>query len=178
MKSLLGPLSPERGEPKRSHRIPVGAERRRRADSAQALQKESTILTPSNMSRTSKTCQNADPMAAPVPIHPSFEDRPDVPDRVFASLDDDAYHRQVAVWQSLLERVEMPDLYHVHHLTYVNDAVAALGDRPTVVHLHGTELNMLAEIRLSGAKRWKHAGAWDQRMVRAGRRADRLVVVY
>ena len=91
--------------------------------------------------------QGRNPMAAPVPFHPSFEDRPGVPDRVFASLDGDAYHRQVSVWQSLLERVRPPDLYHIHHLTHVNDAVAALGDRPTVVHLHGTELKMLAEIR-------------------------------
>ena len=74
--------------------------------------------------------QGRDPMAAPVPFHPSFEDRPDVPDRVFASLDDVAYQRQIAVWQSLLERVGLPDLYHIHHLTHVNDAVAALGDRP------------------------------------------------
>ena len=68
--------------------------------------------------------QGRDPMAAPVPFHPSFEDRPGVPDRVFASLDDIAYQRQVAVWQSLLERVGLPDLYHIHHLTHVNDAVA------------------------------------------------------
>ena len=121
--------------------------------------------------------QGRDPMAAPVPFHPSFEDRPGVPDRVFASLDDVAYHRQVAVWQTLLERVGLPDLYHIHHLTHVNDAVAALGDRPTVVHLHGTELKMLAEIRLRGGERWKHAAVWVQRLVRAGRRADRLVVI-
>ena len=121
--------------------------------------------------------QGRDPMAAPVPFHPSFEDRQGVPDRVFASLDDDAYNRQVAAWQSLLERVGLPDLYHIHHLTPVNDAVAALGDRPTVVHLHGTELKMLAEIRRGGGERWKHAAEWDQRLVRAGRRADRLVVI-
>ena len=121
--------------------------------------------------------QGRDPMAAPVPIHPSFEDRPDVPDRVFASLDDDAYQRQVAVWQSLLERVEPPDLYHIHHLSHVNDAVAALGARPTVVHLHGTELKMLAAIRSGGQERWKHAADWDRRLVSAGRRADRLVVI-
>jgi glycosyltransferase involved in cell wall biosynthesis len=62
-------------------------------------------------------------------------------------------------------------------LTHVNDAVAALGDRPTVAHLHGTELKMLAEIRLSGEKRWRHAAEWDQRLVRAARRADRLIVI-
>ena len=36
-----------------------------------------------------------------------FEDRPGVPNRVFACLDDVAYQCQVAVWQSLLERVGM-----------------------------------------------------------------------
>ena len=77
--------------------------------------------------------QGRDPMAAPVPFPPSFEDRPDVPDRVFASLDDDVYRRQVAVWQSLLERVGLPDLYHINHLTHVNDAVSAVGDRKSVV---------------------------------------------
>ena len=120
--------------------------------------------------------QGQDPMAAPVPFHPSFEDRSGVPDRIFASLDDDAYQRQVEVWQSLLERVGPPDLYHIHHLTHVNDAVAALGDRPSLVHLHGTELKMLTEIRSSG-ERWKHAAEWDQRLVRASLRADRLVVI-
>ena len=37
----------------------------------------------------------ADPMAADPPMHPSYEDRPGAPDRVFASLDDDEYERQV-----------------------------------------------------------------------------------
>ncbi len=38
--------------------------------------------------------QGRDPMAAPVPFHPSFEDRPGVPDRVLACLDDVTYQRQ------------------------------------------------------------------------------------
>ena len=37
--------------------------------------------------------EGRDPMAVEVPIHPSFEDRPDVPDRIFAKLDDDEYRR-------------------------------------------------------------------------------------
>ncbi len=121
--------------------------------------------------------EGRDPMAAPVPIHPSFEDRPGVPDRVFASLDDDEYLRQVDVWRSLLESVEEPDLYHVHHLTHVNDAIAAVSDRPVVVHLHGTEMKMLAEIRAGGADRWEHAAEWDRRLVRAANRAERLMVI-
>lgn len=118
-----------------------------------------------------------DPMLAPVPIHPSFEDRPGVPDRIFASLGDAEHRRQVAVWRSLLERVAESDLYHVHHLTHVNDAITAVSDRPVVVHLHGTELKMMDEIRAGGTDRWEHAAEWEERLVDAARRADRLIVI-
>jgi glycosyltransferase involved in cell wall biosynthesis len=121
--------------------------------------------------------QGRDPMAAPVPMHPSFEDRPAVPDRVFASIDDTDYRHQVAVWRSLLERIGPADLYHVHHLTHVNDAVLSFGHVPVVGHLHGTELKMLTEISATGADAWPHASAWQQRLVAAAQRATRLVVV-
>ena len=39
-----------------------------------------------------------DPMRADPPMHPSFEDRPGAADRVFASLDDDEFERQVTAW--------------------------------------------------------------------------------
>ena len=121
--------------------------------------------------------EGRDPMTARVPIHPSFEDRPGVPDRVFASVGDDAYRLQVSVWQTLLESVEPPDVYHVHHLTHVNDAIDRLDGVPTVAHLHGTELKMLEQIRSGGAERWSEAGVWDQRLVAAAHRADRVIVI-
>ena len=40
----------------------------------------------------------AEPLAAPVPFPPSYEDRPDAPDRVFAAVDDGAYERLVGAW--------------------------------------------------------------------------------
>ena len=118
-----------------------------------------------------------DPMAAPVPIHPSFEDRPGVPDRVFASIDSEAYERQVATWQTLLQETDAPDIYHVHHLTHVNDAVDRVDRRPVVAHLHGTELKMLEDIRRGAPNRWSHADEWDRRLVAAAHRADRLIVI-
>ena len=121
--------------------------------------------------------QGRDPMAAPVPIHPSFEDRPNVPDRVFATLDDDEYRHQVEAWRLLLERVGPPDLYHVHHLTHVNDAVLAYENVPVIAHLHGTELKMLAETRVASADSWPYASEWEERLVAAAQRASRLVVV-
>jgi hypothetical protein len=38
----------------------------------------------------------AEPVAAPVPFQPSYEDRPEAPDRTFAAVDDPAYERLVA----------------------------------------------------------------------------------
>ena len=118
-----------------------------------------------------------DPMTAPVPIHPSFEDRPGVPDRVFASIGSEAYERQVAIWVDLLEEAGAPDIYHVHHLTHVNDAIPRMHRQPVVAHLHGTELKMLDDIRHGEALRWLHAEEWDQRLVAAAHRADRFIVI-
>lgn len=121
--------------------------------------------------------QGRDPMTAPVPIHPSFEDRPGVPDRVFAAVGDEAYQHQVAAWQRLLSDVGSPDVYHVHHLTHVNDAIDHLNARPIIAHLHGTELKMLEEIRRGGSERWLQASEWDQRLVAAAHRANRVIVI-
>jgi len=121
--------------------------------------------------------QGRDPMMAPVPMHPSFEDRPGAPDRVFGSISPFEYSRQIAVWRTLLEGVTRPDLYHVHHLTHVNDAIRALGETPVVVHLHGTELAMLSVIADQTPPAWQYASQWRRRLVAAARRADRLVVV-
>ena len=38
-------------------------------------------------------------------MHPSYEDRPGAPDRVFASLDDEEYERQVVAWCRALQSV-------------------------------------------------------------------------
>jgi len=121
--------------------------------------------------------QGRDPMAAAVPMHPSFEDRPDVPDRIFTALDNAAYLHQVEAWRSILERVGPPDVYHVHHLTHVNDSLMAFPDVPLVVHLHGTELKMLDKVRSGEGGQWPYSSEWQQRLIAAARRANRLVVV-
>jgi hypothetical protein len=46
----------------------------------------------------------AQPLGAPVPFPPSYEDRPAAPDRVFADVDDAAYERLVAAWIDVLAR--------------------------------------------------------------------------
>ena len=44
-----------------------------------------------------------DPLGADPPMHPSYEDRPGAPDRVFASLDDAAFEHQVVAWSRALQ---------------------------------------------------------------------------
>jgi len=65
--------------------------------------------------------------AGTAPLHPSFEDRPGAPDRVFASLDEDEYERQVRAWCSGLERAGAAevDVLPLHHLTGVIEDVLA-----------------------------------------------------
>ena len=121
-----------------------------------------------------------DPLMADPPMHPSFEDRPGAPDRVFANVDDDTYEHLVEAWIGHLERAGAADadLLHLHHLTPLNEAAArAFPDKPVVGHLHGTELLMLREIELGLHPGWEHADAWVERMRRWADRCRRLFVL-
>ena len=109
-----------------------------------------------------------DPMFPDVdtpPMHPSFEDRPGAADRCFATLDDAAFERQVGAWSDALRAIEAAgaDVLHLHHLTPIDAAAAAVApSTPVVSHLHGTELLMLE----SSAQQL-------QRYFRSGRLEDR-----
>jgi glycosyltransferase involved in cell wall biosynthesis len=118
--------------------------------------------------------------AGDAPMHPSFEDRPDAPDRVFARVDDDGYERHVAAWAAALERVDAAsfDVLHLHHLTPLHEAAARVApDVPVVAHLHGTELLMLERIAAGPPATWTHATAWAERMRRWAARAERLLLL-
>jgi glycosyltransferase involved in cell wall biosynthesis len=116
-----------------------------------------------------------DPLAADPPLHPSFEDRPGAPDRVFANLDDELFEHHVAFWQRELAAAGAAeaDVLHLHHLTPLNEAAArSFPDKPLVGHLHGTELLMLRDI-----DRFEHGAAWAERMRRWARACDRVLVL-
>jgi glycosyltransferase involved in cell wall biosynthesis len=120
-----------------------------------------------------------DPMRADPPMHPSYEDRPGAPDRVFASLDDDEYERQVAAWCRALQSVgaARTDVLHLHHLTPLNEAAARVAPGvPIVGHLHGTELLMLEAIE-HDPRRWPHAAAWAARMRQWANACERLILL-
>lgn len=92
----------------------------------------------------------ADPMDAPIPLHASFETKPDVPDRVLTDVAPAQLQHAVRVWQRHLEAAPgfaTADVLHVHHLGVLQLAArAAAPDTPIVTHLHGTELKLLEEV--------------------------------
>jgi glycosyltransferase involved in cell wall biosynthesis len=114
------------------------------------------------------------------PMHPSYEDRPDAPDRVFAALDDRAYEQHVAAWCRALEEAGAADadVLHLHHLTPIHEAAARVApDVPVVGHLHGTELLMLERIAEGPPATWRHADAWRRRMRRWAQRCERVLLL-
>jgi glycosyltransferase involved in cell wall biosynthesis len=120
-----------------------------------------------------------DPMRADPPMHPSYEDRPGAPDRVFASLDDEACERQVVAWCRALQSVgaARADVLHLHHLTPLHEAAARVAPGvPVVGHLHGTELLMLEAIAASPGH-WAHAAAWAERMRGWAAGCERVIVL-
>lgn len=120
----------------------------------------------------------ANPMLASPPLHPSYEDRPEAPDRVFASLDDAAYEHHVAAWMVILGAPGVLDgisIAHLHHLTPAHEALARLApDLPVVTHLHGTELLMLQAV--ADRAPWPYGSAWAHRMRGWAARSERLLV--
>ncbi|MDX6686678.1 MAG: hypothetical protein QOF86_2806 [Baekduia sp.] len=116
--------------------------------------------------------------AGDAPMHPSYEDRPDAPDPVFAALDDVAFERHTAAWATALDdaRADEHDVLHLHHLTPLHEAARRVAPGvPIVTHLHGTELLMLEAIA-DGAP-WPYAEAWARRMRRWAQASERLLVL-
>ena len=121
-----------------------------------------------------------DPLAADPPLHPSYEDRPGAPDRVFAKVDDAAYERLVAAWTEHLSRAGAgeADILHLHHLTPLNEAAErAYPGVPRVGHVHGTEVLMLREIDDGPPPGWDHAAAWAERLRRWAQSCERVLVL-
>jgi glycosyltransferase involved in cell wall biosynthesis len=117
-----------------------------------------------------------DPLLADVPLHPSYEDRPDAADRVFAALGEDVFEHQVRAWSRALEAAGAAeaDVLHLHHLTPVHAAAERVApDVPVVSHLHGTEMAMLER----GDEAWPHARAWRERMQAWAQRSARVLVL-
>jgi glycosyltransferase involved in cell wall biosynthesis len=103
----------------------------------------------------------------PVPMHPSYEDRPDAPDRIFAMLDDLDLERHVRAWGAALRDAGAleADVLHLHHLTPMNEAAQRLAPAvPIVGQLHGTELLMLERIEAGAPVHWRFAERWAEQI--------------
>jgi D-inositol-3-phosphate glycosyltransferase len=124
-----------------------------------------------------------DPMDAPFPMHPSYEDRQEVPDRSFSRVSPQQGGRMVAAWARLIAgsaELRRARILHLHHLTPLHEAAAtAIGGVPIVTHLHGTELKMLDAIAREqpGVGQGPHARWWAARMGEAARRADATIAI-
>ena len=121
----------------------------------------------------------ADPLQADPPFHPSYEDRPGAPDRIFASVDDATYAHLVTAWSRILHEAGAAeaDLLHLHHLTPLHEAARAVAPEvPIVGHLHGTELLLLEAIAQGPPAHWRYAAPWAERMRRWAASCQRLVV--
>ena len=91
----------------------------------------------------------ASAVEAPVPMHPSYEDREGAPDPVLAGVDPALADHLASVWEEPFAVVgaEWADLFHLHHLTSQQDAVARRWPHvPLVAHLHGTEIKLIEAI--------------------------------
>ena len=86
----------------------------------------------------------------PLPFHPSYEDKPDVPDRVFTKVTEREYAGLLRCWTRVFEGVRerfRPDLLHMHHLTHAHAAAdRVFPDVPQLTQLHGTEIKMLEHL--------------------------------
>jgi glycosyltransferase involved in cell wall biosynthesis len=124
-----------------------------------------------------------DPMDAPFPMHPSYEQREGAPDRSFARVSPEQGERITAAWARLIagaEGLRRARIFHLHHLTPIHEAAArVMPDVPLVTHLHGTELKMLDVIARDepGAGPGPFARWWADRMVGAARSADATIVI-
>jgi glycosyltransferase involved in cell wall biosynthesis len=124
-----------------------------------------------------------DPMDAPFPMHPSYEEREGVPDRSFPRVSPLQGERMVAAWARLIggsEELRRAQILHLHHLTPMHEAAAlVMAGVPIVTHLHGTELKMLDKIlrHEGGVGQGAYADWWAERMREAAHRATATIVI-
>lgn len=107
-------------------------------------------LFPADYTDAVAAADRADPIAALVPLHPSYEDRVGAPDRLFCAVSPAVADNLVRFWTAHMRGVGVAetDVVHLHHLTPLHAAVDAVRPgRPSVTTLHGTELKMLDKAR-------------------------------
>ena len=127
--------------------------------------------------------RGGDPMDAPFPMHPSYEDRAGVPDRAFPWVSPTQGGRMTAAWARLMagsEAISRSRLLHLHHLTPMHDAAhRVLPDVPVLTHLHGTELKMIdaLSVDMPDLDEGPYAEWWVSRARRSALRATATITI-
>ena len=117
----------------------------------------------------------ASAMAAPEPMHASFEDREDAPAVVLAAVDPALAEHLSSVWEPpfLAVGAAEADVFHLDHLTPQHDAVARRWPRvPVVAHLHGTEIKPSCPIQQGRSE------VTTTRIASSGMRTERRVDLF
>ena len=115
------------------------------------------------------------------PFHPSYEDKPDVPDKVFYRVSRREMDHLVASWSSVLPDVTssfQPNVAHLHHLNHLHLAAARLpgmAGSTKVAHLHGTELMMLEDVQARANAPGGQGGMWAGELRRVAARMQHFV---
>jgi D-inositol-3-phosphate glycosyltransferase len=127
--------------------------------------------------------RGGDPMDAPFPMHPSYEDRAGVPDRSFPWVSPTQGGRMTAAWARLMagsEAISQSRLLHLHHLTPMHDAAhRVLPGVPVLTHLHGTELKMIdaLSVDMPDLDEGPYAEWWVSRARRSALRATATITI-
>ena len=125
-----------------------------------------------------------DPMLSElaVPMPPSYEDKPGVPDRVYHKVGPQQLRALVTSWRRVLSHASERSSFqvlHLHHLNHLHSAALgqpSLREAVKIAHLHGTELKMLEEMA-SGNAAGPWAALWREEMNRAVVGMDHFVAI-
>lgn len=119
-----------------------------------------------------------DPILHPVPFHPSFEDKPGVPDRSFARVGPEGVQNLVEFWVGFFEKQSLADvdMVHLNHLSPLQAAARrAAPDVPIVSTLHGTEIKFWQSLLRGGGQTYREL--WLEQMAAYAEASDRIVVI-
>ena len=118
-----------------------------------------------------------------VPFPPSYEDKPDAPDRVFYRVSRTEMRHLIACWTDVLSKTTrqfQPDVAHLHHLNHVHLAAIGLSSMqrlPKLAHLHGTELKMLQKMNHLTVSDHGEIRLWDEALRKAAAGMQHFVVI-
>lgn len=119
-----------------------------------------------------------------IPFHPSYEDKPGVPDRAFYKVNPEEYAALRQSWEVLfqdLSRRFQPHVIHLHHLNHMHQAAAEVfPDVPRASQLHGTEIKMLENLKLLDKETHEgiqFEGLWREIMTEAARSQNHFFAI-